>query len=76
MSITNIIQTDDKIGHWRVLRVVHRRVLAACVCGATHEIAITALQDGTNTSCGCRPPSVVLRTALAQERQRRQERGR
>jgi hypothetical protein len=58
MSIpTTIIKTDDKVGHWRVLRVVHRRALCQCRCGVTHEVSVDVLASGESTSCGCSPLS-------------------
>lgn len=47
------IKTDDQVGHWRVLRLQHRRALCRCRCGTTSEVSLDALQDGTSTSCGC-----------------------
>jgi hypothetical protein len=42
-----------QIGNWRILRVVHRRALCQCRCGAVHEVAVGALEDRSSTSCGC-----------------------
>ena len=33
------ITTDAKVGHWRVLRVVHRRALCRCRCSVVREVS-------------------------------------
>ena len=52
------IAVDARIGAWRILRIVHKRALCVCKCGATHEVAIDALAAGESTSCGCSPLSL------------------
>ena len=47
------IAIDSKVGHWQILKIVHRRALCRCDCGSTHEVAVAALEDGSSLSCGC-----------------------
>ncbi len=47
------ITVDAKVGHWRVLKIVHRRALCRCRCNAVREVAVSALEDGSSLSCGC-----------------------
>ena len=54
MSIQNpTIEVDQTFGHWRVVRLAHRRALCRCRCGQVHEVAIESLTSGESTSCGC-----------------------
>jgi hypothetical protein len=54
---TPTIVSDQTFGHWRVLRIAHRRALCRCRCGRVHEVSVAALEDGSSVSCGCsRPP--------------------
>jgi hypothetical protein len=72
------ITVDMKVGHWRVLRVVHRRALCRCDCGSVREVAIAALEDKSSLSCGCsalsRPKDQKARPRLVPDW--RPERGR
>ncbi len=73
---TNItVEVDQTFGHWRVVRLSHRRALCRCRCGQVHEVSVDALTSGESTSCGCSTPSVqklrVVREAKAEEKRRR-----
>jgi hypothetical protein len=68
------IAVDSVIGHWRVLRVAHRRALCRCRCNSVHEVAVAALESGASTSCGCAPLSLIDRDILAEARRERQRR--
>jgi hypothetical protein len=72
MTDTTGIEVDATFGHWRVLRVAHRRALCRCRCGQVHEVAIAALQDGTSTSCGCSTPPMQKLHDLREERHERE----
>ena len=63
-----------KFGHWEPLTVINRRVLCRCRCGAVHEVALSALEDGSSTSCGCMPfTKEQKRDIFNQEKLRRAE---
>lgn len=63
-----------KFGHWQILSVAHRRAVCRCRCGEVREVATSALQDGSSTSCGCAAFSKQQkRTIFDQEKLRRAE---
>jgi hypothetical protein len=61
-------------GHWTVLAadVTGKRITVSCICGAIRVVGIAALEDGSCTSCGCRPLSPAQRDELRGERARRE----
>lgn len=63
-----------KFGHWEALTIANRRALCRCRCGAIREVAISALTDGSSTSCGCMPfTKKQKRNIFDQEKLRRTE---
>jgi hypothetical protein len=62
-----------RCGHWFVLAVNGRRAGCRCRCGVVREVAVSALESGASTSCGCAPPSAD-QIAEAREAKAEQER--
>jgi hypothetical protein len=63
-----------KVGHWRVAGVNGRAAFCQCRCGVIRNVAVSALMDGTPSSCGCAPPSPEQSDALRAEAEQRQRR--
>jgi hypothetical protein len=61
-------------GHWTVVGAdeTGKRITCRCRCGAVHVVALDALDDGTSSSCGCRPLSRRQRSNRAAEQKWRQ----
>jgi hypothetical protein len=67
-------QTDalTRYGHWTVLAADDsgKRITCRCRCGEIRVVALAALQNGSCTSCGCRPMSPAQREELRADRAR------
>ena len=74
MTENPTVEVDQTFGHWRVVRVVHRRALCKCRCGQVHEVSTESLTSGESTSCGCSTPTPAKVRAIreAKEEQKRQ----
>jgi hypothetical protein len=62
-----------RIRNWEVLSVdpTGKRITCRCRCGAIRVVALTALESGACTSCGCRPLTLAQRSELRAEQARR-----
>ena len=61
-----------KFGHWELLSVANKRALCRCRCGSVHAVSLDALEDGSTSSCGCRPfTTQQKRNVFDQEKLRR-----
>jgi hypothetical protein len=69
-------QAARQYGYWAALSAdsTGKRITVQCVCGRLSVVGVEALEAGTTTSCGCRPPPLPNRAAFREEqaRQKRQ----
>jgi hypothetical protein len=68
----DVMTSLKKFGHWELLSVANKRALCRCRCGSVHEVSLDALEDGSTSSCGCRPfTTQQKRNVFDQEKLRR-----
>ena len=54
----NILKVDQKVFHWRVVKIDGRRTTCVCQCGTARILNTDELENRTAVqSCGCSPVS-------------------